>query len=78
MKTSIKTWIDVHTVIANCRDEEINNELYGNSSYNKKLTERIAWLDEQLKLSAPKLEARRAKLEAARKAKLANAVTLER
>lgn len=78
MKTSTKTWIDAHSVIAFCREEAIEEELNGNSSYNRKLRERIAWLNEQIKNEAPKLAERRAKLARARIAKQVAEPALER
>ena len=72
MKKTTKTWIEVNKIIARCREHEINEELFGDGSYNKKLSELIARREQLLKEEEPKFEARRRKLELAKvnKAKL--------
>ena len=41
MKKTTKTWIEVNEIIARCREHEINEERFGDGSYNNKLSELI-------------------------------------
>ena len=56
MKKTTKTWIEVNEIIARCREHEINEELFGDGSYNKKLSELIARREQLLKEEEPKFE----------------------
>ncbi len=57
-----KTWIEANTIIAARREYEIEQELMGSGSYNKKLADFIAKRDKLIEEEEPMLNLRREKL----------------